>query len=556
MPVHSFPTHALPIYRCHTVVEPYYSNQWFVKMKPLAEGALATAKEGKLTIYPERWTKTYIDWMENIRDWCISRQIWWGHRIPVWYCQACHKPVVAEETPMICPFCQSDALVQDEDVLDTWFSSWLWPFSTMGWPGKTELLKKFYPTNVLVTAPEILFFWVARMIMAGLHFTGKLPFTDVVLNATVRDKSGRKMSKSLGNAIDPLEIISKSGADALRFSLIMITSQGADVFLATDTFDIGRNFGNKLWNASRFLLENIQTKHLFKALPQAEGLVAFDKWILSRLNTTVKDVKDAIASYRFNEAAHLLYDFTWRDFCDWYIEAKKADLYQTEDRGRLENALNVCSWVLGSILKMLHPIMPFITEEIYTTLKTKIEYPALLDAEFIMNSRYPEPDDSSVNAGIEKEFGVLKDVITAIRTIRSENNIPPDKKGRAIIVPSSEETGAMLRKHVTEINMFCRLNETVIDSAAVRPKFSGQAVVLGNQVYLELAGLIDIQVERDRITKEIAKTENLAAGTKARLENPSFAGKAPAEVVAKEKEKYQGILENMDKLRSSLAALE
>jgi len=550
-------THAVGhCYRCHTVVEPYYSNQWFVKMKPLAEAALAAAVEDRVKFYPLRWKKTYVEWMENIRDWCISRQIWWGHRIPVWYCKECGKTIVAEETPMTCPFCKGSDIVQDDDVLDTWFSSWLWPFSTMGWPEKTKLLEKFYPTDVLVTAPEILFFWVARMIMAGLHFTGKLPFTDVVLNATVRDKSGRKMSKSLGNAIDPLEIISKSGADALRFSLIMITSQGADVFLATDTFDIGRNFGNKLWNASRFLLENIQTQHSFKELPKADGLVAFDKWILSRLNITVKDVKDAIASYRFNEAAHLLYDFTWRDFCDWYIEAKKADLYQTEDSVRLENALNVCSWVLGSILKMLHPIMPFITEEIYSTLKTKISYPALLDAEFIMNSSFPKSNDSLVNDAIEKEFGVLKDVITAIRTIRSENNIPPDKKGRSIIVPSTEETGTMLRKHVTEINMFCRLNETVIDTAEVRPKFSGQAVVLGNQVYLELAGLIDKQVERDRITKEIAKTENLAQGTKARLENPSFADKAPPEVVAKEKEKYLGILENLEKLKKSLVALE
>jgi valyl-tRNA synthetase len=254
-------------YRCHTVIEPYYSNQWFVKMKPLAEGALSAAVDGRIRIFPERWKKTYIDWMENIRDWCISRQIWWGHRIPVWYCKACGETIVAEETPRGCPKCAGTAIVQDEDVLDTWFSSWLWPFSTMGWPKKTKLLDKFYPTDVLVTAPEILFFWVARMIMAGLHFTGKLPFTDVVLNATVRDKSGRKMSKSLGNAIDPLEIISVSGADALRFSLIMITSQGADVFLAHDTFDIGRNFGNKLWNASRFLLDTIQTKHSFTALP-------------------------------------------------------------------------------------------------------------------------------------------------------------------------------------------------------------------------------------------------------------------------------------------------
>jgi valyl-tRNA synthetase len=543
-------------YRCHTVVEPYYSNQWFVKMKPLAEGALAAAVDGRITIYPERWKKTYIDWMENIRDWCISRQIWWGHRIPVWYCRACGKTIVAEETPIGCPWCGNEEIEQDQDVLDTWFSSWLWPFSTMGWPEKTQLFEKFYPTDVLVTAPEILFFWVARMIMAGLHFTGKLPFKDVVLNATVRDKSGRKMSKSLGNAIDPLEIISKSGADALRFSLIMITSQGADVFLAHDTFDIGRNFGNKLWNGARFLLDNLQKKYSFSTLPNAAGLTPFDKWILSRLSATARDLTAAIGSYRFNEAAHLLYDFTWHDFCDWYIEAKKADLYQTEDEGRMENALNVCSWVLGSILKMLHPIMPFITEEIWNAFGQKIEFPSLLDSATIMTAAFPKADESMINAEIEKEFAVLKDIITALRTIRSENNIPPDKKGRSIIVPSSEETGAMLRRHIVDINMFCKLNETKIDVGAARPKFCGQAVVQGNQIYLELEGLIDKQVERDRVDKEIAKTEKLAQGTKARLESPSFSGKAPPEVVQKEKDKYQGLLENLEKLKKSLQALE
>jgi valyl-tRNA synthetase len=446
--------------------------------------------------------------------------------------------------------------VQDEDVLDTWFSSWLWPFSTMGWPDSTKVLEKFYPTDVLVTAPEILFFWVARMIMAGLHFTGKLPFTDVFLNATVRDKTGRKMSKSLGNAIDPLEVISKSGADSLRFSLIMITSQGADVFLAQDTFDIGRNFGNKLWNASRFLLENIQERHSFAALPAGEALAPFDVWILSRLNATIGEVTSALSSFRFNEAAHCLYDFTWHDFCDWYIEAKKADLYQTASDARAANALCMCSWVLGSILKMLHPLMPFITEEIWHALGEKIDFPALLDSETIMRASFPVAETSLVNSDIESEFSLLKDVITALRTIRSENNIPPDKKGRAIIVPSNPDAARMLLPHVAEINMFCRLSETVIDTGARRPSFSGQSVVMGHQVYLELAGLIDKQVERDRILKEITRTEKLVESTRARLSNPSFAGKAPPEVVKKENEKYEGILENLEKLKANLASLE
>ncbi|HMD69589.1 MAG TPA: class I tRNA ligase family protein, partial [Chitinivibrionales bacterium] len=398
-------------------------------------------------------------------------------------------------------------------------------------------------------------FWVARMIMAGLHFTGKLPFTDVILHGTVRDATGRKMSKSLGNSIDPLAVIAKSGADALRFSLVMITAQGADVFLAADTFDIGRNFGNKLWNASRFLLDNIKERHSFAALPPADRLAPFDVWILSRLNTVVADVSAAISSYRLNEAAHSLYDFTWHDFCDWYIEAKKADFYQTDDPGRAANALNVCSWVLGSILKMLHPLMPFVTEEIWQALRERVEYPLLLDSDTIMKASYPVQDAARVNAAVESEFLLLMDVITALRTIRSENNIPPDKKGRAVIVPSSSEAVRLLLPHVNEINMFCRLNETVVDAAARRPGFAGQAVVLGHQVYLELEGLIDKQVEHDRISKEIAKTEKFADATKARLSNPNFADKAPPEVVKKENEKYLGILENLEKLRKSLAAL-
>jgi valyl-tRNA synthetase len=306
-------------YRCDTIVEPYYSDQWFVKMKPLAEKALQAALDNEIVFYPQRWRKTYIDWMENTRDWCISRQIWWGHRIPVWYCNDCNEIIVKEDTPGQCSTCSSKILTQDEDVLDTWFSSWLWPFSTMGWPENTALIQKFYPTDVLVTAPEILFFWVARMIMAGLYCTGKLPFKDIMLHGTVRDDSGRKMSKSLGNSIDPLEIISNYGSDSLRFSMIMITAQGADVYMQTDTFDIGRNFANKLWNASRFLISNIDKKISFTALPDSKTFKTEDRWILSRCNRAVQAVRSAIDSFRLNEACRIIYDFTWHDFCDWYV---------------------------------------------------------------------------------------------------------------------------------------------------------------------------------------------------------------------------------------------
>ena len=302
-------THAVGhCYRCATVVEPYYSDQWFVRMKPLAEEALKAALEDKVTFYPVRWRKTYIDWMENIRDWCISRQIWWGHRIPVWYCE-CGEMIVAEETPSSCPKCHGSSLKQDEDVLDTWFSSWLWPFSTMGWPEETLTMIKFFPTDTLATAPEILFFWVARMIMASLHFTGKLPFTRVILHGTVRDKTGRKMSKSLGNALDPLEIIPVYGADALRFSMIMITASGADVYLGKDTFDIGRNFANKLWNASRFLLSNIDQQYSFNGLPSMERFKLEDRWIISKLQKVISSVNESLEQFRFNEACHTLYDF-------------------------------------------------------------------------------------------------------------------------------------------------------------------------------------------------------------------------------------------------------
>jgi valyl-tRNA synthetase len=494
--------------------------------------------------------------MENIRDWCISRQIWWGHRIPVWYCKACGQIIVVEKDPDICPSCKSENLIQDEDVLDTWFSSWLWPFSTMGWPENSGLMQKFYPTDTLVTAPEILFFWVSRMIMAGLHFTGKLPFENVILHGTVRDKTGKKMSKSLGNAIDPLEIIATHGADALRFSLINITAQGADVYLSKDTFDVGRNFSNKLWNASRFLLDNIADRPHFKALTDQADVSFADTWILSRLNKTIASVCSSLATFRTNECAHTLYDFIWHDFCDWYIEIKKSDLYQDSDPKRKRTALNLCSYVLGNILKLLHPLMPFITEEIWEHVRLKIDYPDLLDSPTIMNARYPVYNQALVNEAIEKDFSLLKDIIIALRTIRSENNIPPDKKAVAIIIPASEADERMLGAHIEMINSFARLSETQVSQSAQKPRLAGQSVVMGNQVFLVLEGLIDKDVERGRLEKEIGRVKKLCESTQARLAGANFVGKAPPEVVEKETEKYSGLLKNLEKLEKNLAALQ
>ena len=542
-------------YRCQTVVEPYYSDQWFVKMQPLAQEALQAALDDKITFFPARWKKTYIEWMENIRDWCISRQIWWGHRIPVWYCD-CGEMVIAEETPMHCPKCKGTSLRQDEDVLDTWFSSWLWPFSTMGWPEKTPAMDKFYPTDALVTAPEILFFWVARMIMAGLHFTGELPFTDVILHGTVRDKTGRKMSKSLGNSIDPLEIIPVYGADALRFSMVMITAQGADVFLSKDTFDIGRNFANKLWNASRFLLSNIENTVSFSDIPPTERLKAEDIWILSRLQHTITDVNNAICGYRFNEVCHTIYDFTWRDFCDWYIEAKKADLYQETDPQRTSDALALSSYVLATILKLLHPVMPFITEEIWSHLRQKVTFPSVIDSETIMTAVFPQADESLVNSPLEQKFVMLQDVIIALRTIKSENNVPPDKLGQAVIIPANEDFASWITTQRALVSQFAKLSEIITGMDAIKPAFAGSAVVMGTQVFLSLEGLIDKKVEIERLTKEIDRVRNLAESTKMRLENESFVSRAPEEIIAKEKEKLQGLLNNLEKIGKNLEALQ
>ena len=426
------------------------------------------------------------------------------------------------------------------------------------WAGrkKPPLLKKFYPTDVLVTAPEIIFFWVARMIMAGLHFMGELPFTDVILHGTVRDKTGRKMSKSLGNALDPMEIIPTYGADALRFSMTMITAQGADVFLSKDTFDIGRNFANKLWNASRFLLGTIETPVAFQALPPVNRLKAEDRWVLSRLQKVKTAMTAAITGYRFNEAAHTIYDFTWKEFCDWYVEAKKGDLYQPQDPQRKSDALAIAGHVLASILKLLHPLMPFITEEIWSALREKVEFKPTIDAEYIMLASYPIADETLIDETVEQKFSLCMEVITALRTIRSENNVPPERVGRAIIVPEKPDDAAWLASQMALINQFVKLSETTIDGAAKKPGFAGSGVVRGIQVYLLLEGLIDKKVECDRLTKDISKTTALIENAKKRLESGAFVSKAPAEVVAKEKEKIAGLLLNKEKLEKSLAALQ
>ena len=543
-------------YRCDTTIEPYYSDQWFVSMKPLAKRALDAAVNDDIKFYPSRWKKTYVEWMENIRDWCISRQIWWGHRIPVWYCEDCGEINVSETDLTSCKKCNSSNLRQESDVMDTWFSSWLWPFTTMGWPEDTTLFNKFFPTDTLVTAPEILFFWVARMVMSSLHFTDKLPFTDIVLHGTVRDKTGRKMSKSLGNSIDPLEIIEKSGTDALRFSIIMITAQGADVFLGEDTFDIGRNFANKLWNASRFLLDNIEEPIIIGELPIKEKLKMEDRWILSRLQETTKNMRSSFDNFKFNEGCRIIYDFIWHDLCDWYIESKKGDFYNPQTPDARDNAFAVAIHVLSESLKLLHPVMPFVTEEIWRHLREKVTYPTVLSTESIMVDNFPRVNESLIDSEAEDKFTRLKEIIITLRTIRSENGVPPEKKGTAVISAEESSDSEWLGELEYLINSFVRLSKTKIKKDAEQPSFSGQGVVRGFSLFLELEGLIDKDVEIERLSKEITHLEKLAKGLEGKLNNPNFVDRAPEAVVNKEKEKQAGILDSLSKLRVSLEQMK
>jgi valyl-tRNA synthetase len=543
-------------YRCDTIIEPRYCDQWFVKMKPLAQKSLEVVLENRIKFHPARWKKTYINWMENIRDWCISRQIWWGHRIPVWYCEDCGEIIVSEVDAQECPKCNSRKLQQDSDVLDTWFSSWLWPFTTMGWDGemKSDDLKKFFPTDVLSTAPEILFFWVARMVMASLYFTKEIPFSDVILHGTVRDKTGKKMSKSLGNTIDPLEIIDAHGADSLRFSMIMNTAEGTDIFIGKDSFDIGRNFANKLWNASRFLISNIENPISFEDLPSKSELKTEDNWIISQLNRTIENVRRTLDQYKFNEACHFLYDFIWKDFCDWYIEAKKSDFYNPKTPKNKENALYCASYALVISLKLLHPFMPFVTEEIWRHLKKKVKTP-FIDNDSIMLSSFPKPDNSRILEDVADDFAFLQEIITGLRTIRSENNVPPEKKVEVIIIPSDEKAQKTLQSLDYLIKLFVKSDSLTISQSAQKPTLAGQSVINKSEIYVVLEGLADVDAEKEKIVKEIARLQNAAKGFESRLNNKEFTDKAPQNVVENEKVKYRNVLETLEKLKTNLAAL-
>ena len=549
-------THAVPhCYRCDTVVEPRLSDQWFVRMAPLAAPALQAWRDGKVRFHPERFGRTYEHWMENIRDWCISRQLWWGHRIPVWYCQAegCAATIVAREDPAACPAC-GGAVRQDDDVLDTWFSSWLWPFSTLGWPERTPALDRFYPNSTLVSGQDIIFFWISRMVMAGIEFMGEVPFRDVYLTGMVRDHLGRKMSKSLGNGIDPLEVVQRFGADALRFTILTGAGPGMDQYLNYQDLELafgpGRNFANKLWNAGRFALMTLGDAERTPVEEVAGALELADRWILSRVSRATREVTAAMERFRFQDAGQRAYDFFWGDLADWYLEMAKPRLYGDAGDDSRRAAQAVLAEVLDRAMRLLHPIMPFITEVVWQRLPH-----AVVEAPSLMVARWPEPVDGWEDAAAEAAFAELRDVVVEVRRMRQEYGIQPGVRVPLRAVPATDEVRATL-----DAGRRALLDLARVDDLGFGPANGGigASAVLrsGTELFLPLAGVIDLDRERKRLRDEAGRIEGLAAGTEKKLANEGFVAKAPAEVVEREREKLAGYREQLQKLNAKLAALE
>ncbi len=517
-------------YRCDTVIEPYLSDQWFVKMKPLAARAIEVVESGEVRFQPERWTKVYMHWMNNIRDWCISRQIWWGHRIPAYYCDACGRMTVAQEMPSACPDCGHGSLHQDEDVLDTWFSSWLWPFSTLGWPDDTDDLKRFLPTNVLITAPEIIYLWVARMIMSTLHFKDRIPFGTVLLHGTVRDDLGRKMSKSLGNSPDPIDIIASVGADALRFSMIFNTPKGADVVYSDAILETGRNFANKIWNAFRFIMMNLPEG--YEPLPRQElKLELADRWIYSRLNETAREAADHYANLRLNDAGQCVFKFIWDEFCSWYIELSKDRL---ADPDAAPTARFILLEVMQSSMRLLHPIMPFITEEIWQSIKTVFPQPE----EALIAAAFPACDPALVDPEIADDMAFMQETISAVRNLRKQLNLNPGTAIPLAIRISEPRQAELINCYSAYLQKLARVESLEAGLGIAKPPASIAAVVRNIEIFLPLKGLIDLDAERQRLGKQIEKLERDLAGVNARLGNQSFLANAKPEVVELERQRF------------------
>jgi len=533
-------------YRCSTVIEPMISKQWFVHMKPLAEPAIEAVKNGTIKFVPERFAKIYFNWMENIQDWCISRQLWWGHRIPAYYCKSCGKVIVADGMPDVCTDCGATGLEQDPDTLDTWFSSALWPFSTLGWPKDTDDLKYFYPTSVLVTGYDIIFFWVARMIFSGLEQMGKEPFKYVFIHGIVRDEQGRKMSKSLGNGIDPLEVIEKYGTDALRFALTIGVSPGSDLRFSDKKVESSRNFTNKVWNASRFVLMNFDENIDFSKVSEERFTVA-DKWILTRINNLSKEITENMEKFEVGIALQKVYEFIWEEFCDWYIELVKPRLYDKEHESRLE-AQYVLNYTLGNALKLLHPFMPFITEEIYCHL--------INDDESIMVSKWPEYIEKYNYSEDEAKMQLIMEAVRSVRNIRAEMNVPPSRKAKIIFVASGDKELSILEEGKTYFEKLASASDVVVQSDKDGiPEDAVSSVIAGAEIFIPLDALVDVEKEIERLEKEKLNLEKELERVKGKLSNQGFVAKAPAKVIEEEKSKLIKYQEMYDKVVERIKGL-
>ena len=529
-------------YRCHNDVEPLISAQWFVKMEPLAKEALRVVNDGEVKFVPDRFSKTYTNWMENVHDWCISRQLWWGHQIPAWTCQECGHITVSEEDPTECEYCHSKNIKQEEDVLDTWFSSALWPFSTLGWPDEnSEDFKYFFPTDVLVTGYDIIFFWVARMIFSACEHTGKPPFHTVFIHGLVRDDKGRKMSKSLGNGIDPLEMANQYGADALRFNLVTGNSPGNDMRFYTERCEAMRNFANKIWNASRFLMMNLTIEEC--RLP--EHLEMEDKWILSKLNSVIPEVTENMEKFELGVAAQKVYDFIWDSYCDWYIELTKARL-QGEDEEAKRNAQQVLCYVLTETLKLLHPFMPYITEEIWQALPHQGDY--------LMLQQWPEYHAELSFPQEEKAMELIMDAIRAVRTRRAEMNVPPSKKAHLTVATQEQ---AVFEAGIPFLKRLASASEVEVVPAAEARQEAGQVVIATHvaQISIPLGELVDLEKEKARVQKELDKNRKMLSGLEGKLQNPGFVSKAPANVVEAERERAEKLRALIEKLEEQLQSM-
>lgn len=532
--------------RSGAVVEPYLSTQWFVAMQPLADAAIAAQKSGKgVNFVPERFERTYLHWIENVRDWCISRQLWWGHRIPAWYCEACGEMHVSREDMTACSSCGSDKLRQDEDVLDTWFSSALWPFSTLGWPEETADFKRYFPTDLLVTGYDIIYFWVARMIFTSLEFTGQIPFKDVLMHGLVRDSEGRKMSKSLGNGVDPLDVIEKYGADAMRYMISTGSTPGQDLRFHWEKVEQARNFANKIWNASRFALMNLEG---FTAgdIDISGKLGTADRWILHRLNETVREVTRLLDNYDFGETGRVLYNFIWDELCDWYIEFAKLNLYGSDEEAKRATQ-SVLAYVLDRTQRLIHPFMPFISEEIWQHLPH--------EGETITLAEWPVYDEKLAAPEAVKEMELLMDMIRAVRNVRAEVNVPMSKKIELLVKPSGETEDAILSRNQDFIVRFCGTSKLEIAAALSAPDKAMTSIVTGAELYMPLAGLIDIAQEITRLEKELANLNNEVSRIEKKLGNEGFVSKAPAKVIEEERAKMADYAAKRDKVIARIADL-